>query len=471
MDFTRFNLDRLRRTKPARQTTIWDKKETGLCVLWSPGPAGKKNEATVTLRCVFYLRDKPGVPQYTVIGRYPDGKLDTYKDGKGGKEHVIRCFNLATVRAKARRIRDDAKQQNIDPRRPRLTGEFKSVVDEFIEEHVKKTRSHLQTERIFNTYILPEWGDRHVEEIKKSDVALLLGKIRSGKIKLNGDWIGTPSVAVATLARLSKLFNWYSARHATDNYHSPIRRDMRERDDVPKPRDRFLSDDELRALWKACDAEPIYGSVIKVALLTAQRFHQIGRMKRSDIKDKFKIQGRFEGEEWIPDRWVETVWDPTRADEPKNKRTSVVPLSGMTKAIIDAVPIINAGTHDFVFSLSGNYPLSDWSLMKKRLDTRMLSILKQQAKEAGDNPNKVELVPWQHRDLRRTARTLMARAKVARDIAEHCLGHSLGRIESVYNRHDFVEEKKEAFDKLAALVTRIVSGDPNANVVKLTSRR
>jgi hypothetical protein len=59
--------------------------------------------------------------------------------------------------------------------------------------------------------------------------------------------------------------------------------------------------------------------------------------------------------------------------------------------------------------------------------------------------------------LRCTARTLMARAQVSREIAEHCLGHKLAGVEGVYNRHDYLEEKRDAFEELAALVKTILN--------------
>ena len=60
-------------------------------------------------------------------------------------------------------------------------------------------------------------------------------------------------------------------------------------------------------------------------------------------------------------------------------------------------------------------------------------------------------------DLRRTARTLLARAGVRDDIAERCLGHVIKGVEKVYNRHTYLDEKREAFEKLAALVSRILN--------------
>jgi integrase len=68
-------------------------------------------------------------------------------------------------------------------------------------------------------------------------------------------------------------------------------------------------------------------------------------------------------------------------------------------------------------------------------------------------------------DLRRTARSLMARAGVPGEHAEQCLGHTIGGIQGTYNRHDYHSEKLRAYEKLATLIQTIVN--PQANVVAL----
>jgi integrase len=64
---------------------------------------------------------------------------------------------------------------------------------------------------------------------------------------------------------------------------------------------------------------------------------------------------------------------------------------------------------------------------------------------------------WTTHDLRRTARSLMSRAGVDPDHAERALGHVVGGVRGVYDRHEFKEEKRRAFEALAALVERIVN--------------
>jgi integrase len=72
---------------------------------------------------------------------------------------------------------------------------------------------------------------------------------------------------------------------------------------------------------------------------------------------------------------------------------------------------------------------------------------------------------WTLHDLRRTARSLMSRAGVSADVAERCLGHTLGTIRGTYDRHAYADEKRLAYEKLAALIAQIV--EPRENVVAM----
>jgi hypothetical protein len=91
----------------------------------------------------------------------------------------------------------------------------------------------------------------------------------------------------------------------------------------------------------------------------------------------------------------------------------------------------------------------------------MLTELRRAAAERGDDPAKVALANWTIHDLRRTARSLMTRAGVPPDHAERALGHVIGGVRGVYDRHGYREEKRQAFEALAAHVERILNPQPN----------
>lgn len=432
--FTKPYLDKLLKVKPKEQITVWDEKQAGLCILHSPGPAHRP-QSTVTLRACYYTKDKPGIPKYVKIGRY--GEKIQYRDMDGALK-TLDCGDIEAVRTRCSEIRNASKAGN-DPKRPRVSGNVGEVVELYLKRSVAGNKTADETKRIFDRYVLSEWGHRNIKEIEIDDVTALLYRVADGKIKYETEtksgkkkkmMIGTPNVASAVLSQLSALFNWYAKKA---KFRSPIVKGMAESNWLSKARKRKLSDEEIEALWMATADLGVYGSCVRTALLTAQRFFKVGHMRRNQIKDG--------------------IWDGYReGDDEKNKQISLVPLTSFTLGIINSVPIIDAGRHstDYVFSLDGRKPYNGWSNAKEILDKKMAEILNR------------EIEPWQHRDLRRTARSRMSQLGVPRHLAEHCLAHTIKGVEGVYDRYEYIPEKRDAFQKLSDLIESIVTEETDA---------
>jgi integrase len=67
------------------------------------------------------------------------------------------------------------------------------------------------------------------------------------------------------------------------------------------------------------------------------------------------------------------------------------------------------------------------------------------------------LARWRVHDIRRTSRSLMSRAKVRPDIAERVLGHVIPGVGGVYDRYEYLAEKRDAMEKLAGLIDSIIN--------------
>ena len=198
----------------------------------------------------------------------------------------------------------------------------------------------------------------------------------------------------------------------------------------------ILDDEELRSLWHACDEAFAFGPLVKMLLLTAQRREKVASMQWDDLKDG--------------------VW--TIAKEAREKANAgSLKLPDMALAIIDAQPRLAGNPH--VFAARGKGAFNSWSQRKDELDAKVVEQRRTDDRNAGPLPH------WTVHDLRRTARSLMARAGVRPDIAERVLGHAIAGVEGVYDRHGYDDEKAKALEALASLVERIIN--PSANVVTL----
>jgi hypothetical protein len=64
----------------------------------------------------------------------------------------------------------------------------------------------------------------------------------------------------------------------------------------------------------------------------------------------------------------------------------------------------------------------------------------------------------------------MVRAGVRPDISERVLGHVIAGVEGTYDRHSYAEEKRDALEKLASMIERILNPLP-LNVETLGQNR
>jgi len=288
---------------------------------------------------------------------------------------------------------------------------LKQVAERWIIRHVDphKLRTKPEIVRSLNQYIFPRLGDRPFLDVRRRAVIEMLDQVADDH---------GPSQANAVLSLISSLMGWYATGH--EEYVSPIVRGMRK---PTTSRVRILTDDEIALLWKACDGLGTFGGLVKLCLLTSARSRKVATMKWADLQDN--------------------VW--TIATEPREKANAgVLVLPELAMEIIDRQRSVTRN-NPFVFPGEGKGRFGAFSFYKRKLD-RMLP----------------EGMPsWTIHDLRRTARSLMSRAGVRPDHAERVLGHVIGGIAGIYDRHDYRDEKAMALTALAALIRSIVDRPPH----------
>jgi integrase len=340
-------------------------------------------------------------------------------NGRSHRTSISGLLSLSDARKEAASILGRvAKGGNplVEQRKAKAAAEdtLQSICTSYFAREGKKLRTTGDRQAALERLVYPRLGSRQINDISRSDLTRLLDKIEDER---------GPVMADRTLAYLSRVFNWHAGR--SDDFRSPIVRGMRRTKASERARERILDDDEIKSLWTAsASMQNAFGPLCRFILLTGARRNEAAKMRRAEL----------DGDVWtIP------------GSRYKNKRDHVVPLSKAARDIIDALPVIDGGT--YIFSHDGRRPIGGFDHFKKRLD------------EASG------VTGWTLHDLRRTARSLMSRAGISADIGERCLGHSIGGVRGVYDRHAYLDEKRRAFEALAALIERVV--DPQANVVPL----
>ncbi len=72
----------------------------------------------------------------------------------------------------------------------------------------------------------------------------------------------------------------------------------------------------------------------------------------------------------------------------------------------------------------------------------------------------LEIAHFTVHDMRRTARTHLARMGIAPDIAERALNHAIQSTEGVYNQYDHLRERRHALTRWANYLHSLEQGTP-----------
>lgn len=220
-----------------------------------------------------------------------------------------------------------------------------------------------------------------------------------------------------------------------------------------KARDRLLSDEEIKAFWRATGrlnypARDLFRllllSGLRLSELAKATWSEVDFSKREMLIPKERMKGR------------------------SNKaRPHLLPLTDDMIKILENLPRFDGG--DFIFSnKSGTKPMAVTDKVKARLDAAMLAELRKGSK----HPEKVKLVPFVTHDLRRVVRSKMSKLKVPHEVAEQVLAHVRPGISGTYDVHDYLAEKLDALkqwnDELRSIVEP--GPEPTDNVVKMKLR-
>jgi integrase len=349
------------------------------------------------------------VKTFVLVTRYP-GSRNPVPRSLG----VYGGVTLEAARAKAREwlalIGNGVDPEQHATRKREQT--FQAISDQYFLRKAKDHRTKALSQSTLSRLVHPTLGTRPIETINRSDIVRLMDKIEdeSGPVQAN-----------RTLSIIKRVMDFHTSR--TDDFRSPIVRGMAR--GAEQARSRILDDDELRAIWKASADYPVFGSLLRFILLTATRRFEAGHMRRRELQ----------GQTWI-----------IPAARYKTNLDHVIPLSALALSVL---PTQRNG--EFVFSANGNEAIGGYQRHKRAID------------EASG------VSGWVIHDLRRTARSLLSRAGVASDHAERCLGHVIGGVRGVYDRHEYFDEKAKAFEALAGQVQRII--DPQNKVVSIGRKR
>jgi integrase len=404
---------------------------------------------------------------FCLVTRFPGSKNPTrHAFGEYGSD-----LTLEEARAKADEWRALIRK-NIDPRQlERQEKEsiankrdlsFGAVMEDYIARQLKTQRRGAQAEREIRTEILPAWKDKLVSEVTRADVVTLVEAIADRP---------APYHAHNVFGHIRTFYNWAIERGKYDLEASPCDRLKPARIiGNKKPRQRVLSDDELRAFWRASGRLGYpYGPLFRLLLLTGQRKSEVAEARWREFHPDLVnlLRDRERPIDWSKVPAPLKIWT-VPAERFKSDSTHLVPLTDDALRILEAVPhFVGKRAGDHLFSTtSGVKAVNGFSKAKERLDREMLRTLKAMARQRGQDPDSVELAAFVIHDIRRTVRTRLSSLKASEQVAEMIIGHGKKGLARVYDQHQFVDEMREALEAWAGRLRSIVNPPP-ANVVPI----
>jgi integrase len=333
-------------------------------------------------------------------------KLRKYTIGPYGRV-TLHQARVAAQKVFAARLegRDPAAEKRERKRRV-VADRVEDLLEAFIDQRLSQNRSGAEIARLLRREIRKDWAGRSIHEIGKRDVVEVISAIEQR---------GAPIAANKTLKSIKTFMQWCVGRAVLDQ--SPA-------EGVPLPakevaRDRVLSDDELaRVILAARQVDDHYGGIVELLALTGQRREEVAMLAWDELD------------------LTQRIWTIPKL-RTKNAKPHIVQLSDQSIAVLKRMK--TQGPH--VFAFHGAKPFPDLARAKRKLD--------ELSKVTG----------WRLHDLRRTCVSGMARLGIAPHVADKILNHQSGTITgvaAVYQRHEFLLERKDALERWGAHMAKIV---------------
>lgn len=337
-------------------------------------------------------------PARLTIGRYPDIKV------KDARELIPEIRNLLT--------------QGIDPRVSWKPGKgdqavitVEDCVKEFIAKRLPKLKEKSQThyKSVLNKYYRPAFPNQDIHSITLDEWLDFYDDLSDAN----------PKLAANVLKEGKTLFNWCMRRRMITPPHMMTLRT----EDVgipPETGERVLTLRECGEIWRAADRSRAAASTslcIKLCMLFACRQGEI----RGAHRDHFDME--------------EMVWTVPKELSKTNKPIRR-PITAETEKLIRQAWAFYGEDGYLLPAEQDNNKMPSASTINK--------LLRAIRKRLGEERKVID--HWRCHDFRRTLSTRLSEDGIMPHVTEKMLGHVLKGIMAVYNKHDWLDDQRKAYE-------------------------
>lgn len=338
--------------------------------------------------------------------------------------------SLADAAGNAATIKQGLKD-NVDPlaEKARLTQKKFNTVDDLAEDWLGDCTKRLKHPKIprqvYRDYISPSMGALPLDKVEPTDVRAVIARVAK---------LGRKARANDVLMYCKQLFRHGVKLNAMSwNPASPFTID--DAGGAEESRDRALSLEELEQAFECLRNNSDQFSrenYLAVALLL-----MLGVRKMELVSAK-----------WSEFDSANAVWHLPK-DRSKTEVAITIPLPALALKYLKEL-YIRANGSEYLF------PNRRAHKAKQRFPHMSPDTINTALKKLFTQ-DKMPVEHFTIHDLRRTCRSLLASLRVPDHVAERCMNHKLKGVIGTYNRYDYLDERREAFDQLSLLLEPVLN--------------
>ncbi|RXG97349.1 tyrosine-type recombinase/integrase [Bradyrhizobium zhanjiangense] len=420
--------------KQASEYTVWDAKLPGFGV--RVRPTGAKS---------FVIVYRAGTGRTAPVRRYTVAAVGKLAPEAARTQAKILLGNIANGADPA------AEKRANRPKRDRLT--FDELAQLYLDQYAKVRKSSWKNDEGYLKKPRAKWKRRIASEITDDDVAELLEEIGAT----------APVGANRTQSILHTLFSWAKEpgrKHVSTNPVADMRRRYQE-----TPRERVLTDDEIKTLWWGLDDPALPAGrpvalALKFILATMVRPGQSAGLLIPELVGFSSNDPQYH----IPKNRV------------KKRREVIVPLNGLAVSVArEAIVRDDQGAVFSSWLLRPDPVEQEARESQPDASPRQLLPLTRDALSAalngrpakGKRPARkgirdhLAIAHFTPHDLRRTAATIARRGGAKREDVKALLDHLEGDVTATYDKYDMLPEKRQVAAILEAELRKIIGARPN----------
>lgn len=370
--------------------------------------------------------------RYSVNGKRRELTLGRYGRAPEG-------LPLSDAKLQALQMRASIKN-GIDPiaeKKRRKLPKFHTV-DDVAKDWLAECERHLKNPkipaRVYHKDISPFIGELAVDKVSSRDILQIIRLINKS---------GRPSIANDALNYCKQLFN-----HALklDLLHNNPASPFTEKDagGTEKSRDRVLSLQEIETIFQVFRDNS--------DIMTRENYLAIAMLIIFGVR-----KGELIAAQWDEFDFENMNWE-LPAERTKTGVKIIIPIPSQTLPWFKEL-LVRANGSDYLFpsrraSRRRRYISDDTlnhalaKLFGKKVDSKKQPL--------PDILGEYGIEHFVVHDLRRTCRSLLAENGVPSHVAERCLNHKIKGVEGIYDRYDYLEERRKALTEVAAKISHLI---------------